>query len=114
MENKSPLSMRTNLLVFIDQTGGSGVSIEGPKDVYRAPLWALSAVTWHELHHLATTQQHKEPSWPYSGEWAAAMERIKAGLAAQMLWDPITKRKIPVNAPGWHVANIVCGCRSVV
>lgn len=113
MENVSPVASRSDLRVFVDQSGGSGVQVRMPDGSYLAPLWYLAGIVWHELHHLATTQQHTEPSSPYSGPWAVAMDRIKRGLPAQ-IWDPIAKREVSMNIPAWTVQNFTCGCGVMV
>lgn len=95
--------------VFIDQTGGTGVSLQGPDGVYRSPLWALVGVLWHELHYLATTQIHVERSYPYGGAWKEAMDGIKAGLPPT-IWDPISMRMVSLNTQGWRVEDFRYNC----
>ena len=51
-------------------------------------------------------------AWPYSGAWAAAMDRIKAGLPP-MIWDPVARRMVPIDTQGRHVENFLCGRRKL-
>ena len=106
-EKPTPPADRTDLKVFLNPTGGSGMSLPS-EDGSQHPTYSyLVGTLWHELHHLAAAdyEQHLRASPPYEPYWQDAMSAIRAGFPA-MAWDPIKRAMVPLWTSQW--ASIAC------
>lgn len=66
-EHPTPPAQRSNLRMFLNPTGGSGMSLPG-EDGQQHPTYSfLVGTLWHELHHMAAADydQHLRGSPPY-------------------------------------------------
>ena len=74
---------RTDLRMYLNPTGGTGMSLPG-KDGSHHPTYSyLVGTLWHEFHHMAApdTDQHGlHTAPPYEPRWQAAMTAIRSGF----------------------------------
>lgn len=108
-ERPTPPAKRSNLRMFLNPTGGSGMSLPGEDGAQHPTYSSLIGTLWHELHHMAASdyEQHLRGSPPYEPYWQAAIAAIRAGFPSGA-WDPISRKMVPLWTSQW--ASIQCHC----
>lgn len=102
---------RTDLRMYLNPTGGTGMSLPSPDGSYRPTYSYLMGTLWHEFHHMAAldTEQHGlNTSPPYEPRWQNAMTAIRGGFPA-IAWDPVTRAVIPLWTNQWAAVPCMCG-----
>jgi hypothetical protein len=107
LEKPTAPADRKDLRMFLNATGGSGMSLPEADGSLHPTYSYLVGTLWHELHHMAATdyEQHIKGSPPYEPYWQAAMNAIKSGFPPEA-WEPISKRMVPLWTSQW--ASIQC------